>query len=749
MPKINELTAATALTATDVLAMDNTSGTATRKVTGQQIKDFATADVNAEVADLKNATDYIDQTVYNERLGATYSENTISPSGSSWTNFTIISGLNLEAGKAYKISIKSNTAFDVGAYARIYNGSTELTVSRNLSGVQEYSWFYTPTQNYTGCDLKIQYGSTATFTIIGCVSSDAFGGVDNNTKAANNLVFGENLGVNYLSKQLVVGGKSAWTYYDIIPSIDLKAGYKYTVLVQTNPAFTVGGYVKFLTSGGTELSASSSLNGKSEVEWTYTPTQDISGAAIKIGYGSTDTYTLVCIVSYTGFNNIDMLQKQMSMTTVPYTRLRRGTASNASNTYAVSTPVIKTTAKHIEIINTRPNRTNCVYQYYIYTATKPIDDLASDSSARSGYAEPTWPYYTLSDDGRCGVQIAICEYNKSRQSYTDFETLLPSDFEKYPIFIYEYDDVPYLYGSYLDQRIGTIKSRDIGIGNSGDSFIFITDQHQRPNDYISPYLAKRIIRNSSVRRLIYGGDYINQPDSKDVAITQLTNAINSDDVVPDAIFLQGNHETNPYGTGNPTEGELYGILTRRVERFLNTGKKNYYYFDNQSQKIRYFVLNTGEDGNIDSTQVNWFKSNAESLDSSWNIIILSHMALQITTSGGRNSVSLYGVVSSIATALTNVNATVCCWICGHTHVDQSDTTSYSFPIICTTCDSDSQGTWFGDNRDAYTINRGAFDVFHVDTANHKVYATRIGGGENNVLSTGDLTDNDREWTYTA
>lgn len=57
MPKINELPAATALTATDVLAMDNTSGTATKKVTGQQIKEFATADVNADVADLKSALD--------------------------------------------------------------------------------------------------------------------------------------------------------------------------------------------------------------------------------------------------------------------------------------------------------------------------------------------------------------------------------------------------------------------------------------------------------------------------------------------------------------------------------------------------------------------------------------------------------------------------------------------------------------------------------------------------------------------
>lgn len=55
MPKINELTRATALTGTDLLPMDNSSGTATKAVSGDQIKTYVTADVAADVTDLKNA----------------------------------------------------------------------------------------------------------------------------------------------------------------------------------------------------------------------------------------------------------------------------------------------------------------------------------------------------------------------------------------------------------------------------------------------------------------------------------------------------------------------------------------------------------------------------------------------------------------------------------------------------------------------------------------------------------------------
>ena len=55
MPKINQLPSASSVTATDLFAIDNSSGTATKNVTGQMIKDFTTADVAADVTDLKNA----------------------------------------------------------------------------------------------------------------------------------------------------------------------------------------------------------------------------------------------------------------------------------------------------------------------------------------------------------------------------------------------------------------------------------------------------------------------------------------------------------------------------------------------------------------------------------------------------------------------------------------------------------------------------------------------------------------------
>ena len=74
MPKINELTRATALTGTDLLPMDNSSGTATKAVSGDQIKAYVTADVEAEVTDLKNA---INVTSMAFERGAMYSASGI------------------------------------------------------------------------------------------------------------------------------------------------------------------------------------------------------------------------------------------------------------------------------------------------------------------------------------------------------------------------------------------------------------------------------------------------------------------------------------------------------------------------------------------------------------------------------------------------------------------------------------------------------------------------------------------------
>ncbi len=308
--------------------------------------------------------------------------------------------------------------------------------------------------------------------------------------------------------------------------------------------------------------------------------------------------------------------------------------------------------------------------------------------------------------------------------------------------------IPDYYSEYIDERLETIWDKDVAIANNGDSFIFITDVHET-NSFNSPALAKYIIDKSAVGRLMYGGDYINQPTSKALAVETLQKSIAKLRVSERAVFLEGNHETNPYGTGQLTPGEVYGIINKRIERYVDTGAKNYYYFDNESQKIRYIILDTGEDGNIDATQEAWVASTASALASGWVIIFLSHMAVYTSGKDVRDNVQKYDVVDKVLSAISGISAKVACWVCGHTHKDFSYATT-NFPIISVTCDANGNqaSTYTSDNRDIGTTNEQAFDVFHVNTDSQIVYATRIGGGQYNVITTEDLTDNDRQWNYT-
>jgi len=146
MPKINELPAATALTATDVLAMDNTSGTATKKVTGQQIKEFATADVNADVADLKSAvTNLENDNFFNFGLFAqstTKTNNDVTytrVSEKRWTAVGTSSAtsrywifdeetfVHLKAGKKYRVEFNSSDS-NIMLATHKYVGSTNTAV---------------------------------------------------------------------------------------------------------------------------------------------------------------------------------------------------------------------------------------------------------------------------------------------------------------------------------------------------------------------------------------------------------------------------------------------------------------------------------------------------------------------------------------------------------------------------------------------------------------------------------------------
>lgn len=445
--------------------------------------------------------------------------------------------------------------------------------------------------------------------------------------------------------------------------------------------------------------------------------------------------------------------------------LRNGSISNAGNTEVVTTKVIFTKAKSIKVVTDRPNKSGFKYVYSYASSSGICFDINNNLPFRKkfiDYAEPlnySDEYESWNDGDIYGIQIAIGEYNPTTEI---FNQLRVSDFEGYKIYVYDTTGFknslrldlienekgyPSFYDSYISDRIENIKSKDILIGNSGDSFAFITDLHDQ-NNYYSPFLAKKIYDNTSVKKIVYGGDYINEPSSKETALSLLSDRRNKCMVKDDVIFLRGNHDTNPYGTGQLTVGEFYSIFDKHIEKHINTNKNTYFYYDNESQKIRYIFADSGVDGSISDVQKNWIRTNTENLDVEWTLVVFMHHGIYTDVKDDRTNIKVYDSLTSIKEVLANVTCKIACIICGHSHIDLSDT-SGKYPIICTTCDAHGvqASSMSSDNRDVNTINEQAFDVFHIDTANKKVYVTRIGGGENNVIGSGNYSLNDREFSY--
>ena len=448
--------------------------------------------------------------------------------------------------------------------------------------------------------------------------------------------------------------------------------------------------------------------------------------------------------------------------------LRNGSISNGGNTEVVATKLIFTKAKSIKVVTDRPNKKGFKYVYGYASSSGFCFDLNGHNQFRENFIDYGAPphysdeYESWNDGEIYGIQITIGEYDATNNK---FNPLRVTDFNGYNIYVFDTtaaknsldttaaknslreNGYPAFYDSYIADRIETVKSKDLLIGNSGDSFVFITDMHNE-NNYYSPFLAKKIYDSTSVKRIIYGGDYENEPSSKESAVSLLTTRRNKCMVKDDVIFLRGNHDTNPYGKGALTVGEFYSIFDKHIEKHINTNKNTYFYNDNESQKIRYIFVDSGVDGSISDVQKNWIKTNTENLNSDWTVIVFMHHGIYTDDKDDRTNIKVYPSLTSVKEVLANVSCKIACIICGHTHIDLSDT-SGKYPIICTTCDAHGvqASSMSSDNRDADTINEQAFDVFHIDTANKKVYVTRIGGGENDVRENEQFSLNDREFSY--
>lgn len=309
--------------------------------------------------------------------------------------------------------------------------------------------------------------------------------------------------------------------------------------------------------------------------------------------------------------------------------------------------------------------------------------------------------------------------------------------------------LPSYYDSYMESRIATLQNLDGVVGCNGDAWSFVTDPHFTSQPY-APAIIKTVRENTNAKISALGGDYITQRDSANNAMISMREIVMPYiKENPDMFVIAGNHDFNTYGTGILTESQVYSILAKHSESLVNTDKKLYYYYDNESQKIRYFMLNDGSDGTIDAEQIAWLTSKANEIDETWTIVIFSHYGLKCDTGKtDRTNVQALPTVSQILNALSGASATIACIVSGHCHIDLSLKVNGVWVISTTTNAWDTQSsTYNNDVRTKGTINEQAVDVYHIDTLNRKIYVTRIGGGEFDVTVSGDYTMNDREFSY--
>lgn len=374
-------------------------------------------------------------------------------------------------------------------------------------------------------------------------------------------------------------------------------------------------------------------------------------------------------------------------------------------------------------------------QFVMYSLVRSTDtgmELIETSKWLSGYVK-------ISAKEDCLIAITVA----NGRTYDESTSIYPSDLD---VDIKVYNNIAYniftqnnpneMWKNYLDSKIGTIWDK-ADSSAFGDSFFFITDYHIETNAGNSHKLIKYIVDNTPIKWGVFGGDILNGSETKaesEVKVREWYRRFNGLEMYS----IRGNHDYNILDGGSEatkfSESQMYNLIVKRTESTIVTGETGmYYYRDNVNQKIRYIFADTMHgDVVISNTQLNWIYNRIVELSEEWTVVVFSHYLLK---DEGGTWIELGNgafVGKKVRKAKQDARATVACIIGGHTHYDGSLVVDGLLEIV-TTCDTISNKVIHP--MAVGTTSEHAFDIFSIDTANRKIYATRIGVGS------------DRQWDY--
>ncbi len=339
--------------------------------------------------------------------------------------------------------------------------------------------------------------------------------------------------------------------------------------------------------------------------------------------------------------------------------------------------------------------------------------------------------------------------------------------------------IPEYWNEHIAKKIEEIHNRQIQAGINSSSFALITDLHWATNAKHSAAILEKVMNSCGIPYFFNGGDVVSAsglcPASSLIRdISEFNEAFKN--IAEKCLPVFGNHDhafsTFPapeFYVETMNKEQIYDSYFRPYTKYNNrvTGPDGTYcYADDTHHKMRYIALNlfikntdeVDEKGypvckchqGLMQEQLDWLANVALDVPSpDWTVVVCSHIpahqmpsnvdvALGICDAFRRHTTYSKSKSFSGAAEHFTVNVDVdftgrggnfAMWVAGHTHCDEAE---YPSGILSTTTIDDALHNVASLPRKHVrgTTSEQAFDVFTVDKNNHKVYATRIGCGEN-------------------
>ncbi|MEE0897377.1 MAG: metallophosphoesterase [Acutalibacteraceae bacterium] len=305
---------------------------------------------------------------------------------------------------------------------------------------------------------------------------------------------------------------------------------------------------------------------------------------------------------------------------------------------------------------------------------------------------------------------------------------------------------------------------------SDGSFAFTTDVHIHANTLTEIPMLKYLAENRIIDKAFCGGDFVWAFGTKefmlvDAALSmEYVKAINT--VLPFYI-TRGNHDfTVRYTSERNCEGDYIGEgytlpFNKTCEIIMSHQPKNikanhncmYFYTDNETEKIRYIVLDTHSKNHaaentpwgiaygFDKEQLDWLVNDALQLPykDEWTVIVFGHIPCVESLP---DSDSVLGELAEVLkdfknkrkgkyADFTNSKGEFAAYICGHNHKDASVVEDGTL-FISTGCSSYCPDD--GIDRTVGSENEVLFDVFLINKTDKKIKAVRFGAGSDREFS---------------